>query len=620
MAVKKMREYDQLQAVWFAAGMAAFIACIERAAVESLFTHWRVWAFLALNLLLLAILFTSKSQIPANEIDEETDADLEINSKKRIRLQSRPVISVNDGSENVKLLNSGECPEYERSNVEDHGKEEAQEQLSKEELNQRVEAFITMFRQHLVSDAKDSQPPAFHYSWAHNPISIRPKRQLWALWTALSLFLAPPDVGKRPRPGKREGGMKRLRDDVYVNPQFKRPFGPSSRVESYGLPNPPVGGGGAGGGGSLNGGVGGSGSGTGVAAGGAKKLTTNDALSYLKEVKDMFQDQREKYDRFLDVMKDFKAQRIDTAGVIARVKELFKGHPNLILGFNTFLPKGYEITLTDEEEAPPKRTVEFEEAISFVNKIKVEFLSLKRFEHDDHVYKSFLDILNMYRKEHKGITEVYQELQTVSSDEVDYKLLQLYEYESSRRPEKYVDSVYYENVHVLLHDENIYRLECTSSPTRLSIQLMDDANEKSEVVAVSVDPNFASYLHNDYLSVVHGKKESSAIMLKRNMRKYTNLDESTALCMATEKVLIMNGLECKMSATSFKDFLLFFTEPDSLVTFQTLTHFPLERTASFVWDGEGKTGCQEDRHAGCNGFISFWQHLYDLMVPPSVMP
>ena len=64
--------------------------------------------------------------------------------------------------------------------------------------------------------------------------------------------------------------------------------------------------------------------------------------------------------------------RTDTAGVIARVKELFKGHNNLIFGFNTFLPKGYEITL-DEDEAPPKKTVEFDEAISFVNKIKVNF-------------------------------------------------------------------------------------------------------------------------------------------------------------------------------------------------------------------------------------------------------
>lgn len=57
--------------------------------------------------------------------------------------------------------------------------------------------------------------------------------------------------------------------------------------------------------------------------------------------------------------------------MIARVKELFKGHNHLIYGFNTFLPKGFEITLIEEDEAPPKKTVDFEEAIHFVNKIKV---------------------------------------------------------------------------------------------------------------------------------------------------------------------------------------------------------------------------------------------------------
>lgn len=135
------------------------------------------------------------------------------------------------------------------------------------------------------------------------------------------------------------------------------------------------------------------------AASSAPKLTTTDALQYLKNVKDIFQDNREKYDEFLEVMKDFKSQRIDTSGVIARVKELFKGHRNLILGFNTFLPKGYEIKLPEE-----KKPVEFEEAITFVNKIK------NRFQSDDHVYKSFLDILNMYRRENKSIQEVYHEV------------------------------------------------------------------------------------------------------------------------------------------------------------------------------------------------------------------
>ena len=33
-----------------------------------------------------------------------------------------------------------------------------------------------------------------------------------------------------------------------------------------------------------------------------------------------------------------------------------------------------------------------------------------RFQGDDRVYKSFLDILNMYRKETKSISEVYQEV------------------------------------------------------------------------------------------------------------------------------------------------------------------------------------------------------------------
>lgn len=36
-------------------------------------------------------------------------------------------------------------------------------------------------------------------------------------------------------------------------------------------------------------------------------------------------------------------RRIDTPGVIKRVSYLFNGHPQLIQGFNTFLPVGYRI-------------------------------------------------------------------------------------------------------------------------------------------------------------------------------------------------------------------------------------------------------------------------------------
>ena len=47
----------------------------------------------------------------------------------------------------------------------------------------------------------------------------------------------------------------------------------------------------------------------GVGGSGGQKLTSDDALQYLKQVKEMFQDQREKYEQFLEVMKDFKGQR-----------------------------------------------------------------------------------------------------------------------------------------------------------------------------------------------------------------------------------------------------------------------------------------------------------------------
>ena len=40
---------------------------------------------------------------------------------------------------------------------------------------------------------------------------------------------------------------------------------------------------------------------------------------------------------------------IDTPGVISRVSNLFKGHPDLIVGFNTFLPPGFKIEVHQNE-------------------------------------------------------------------------------------------------------------------------------------------------------------------------------------------------------------------------------------------------------------------------------
>ncbi|KAF4091038.1 hypothetical protein AMELA_G00032520 [Ameiurus melas] len=74
-----------------------------------------------------------------------------------------------------------------------------------------------------------------------------------------------------------------------------------------------------------------------------QRLKVEDALSYLDQVKLQFGNQPQVYNDFLDIMKEFKSQSIDTRGVINRVSQLFKAHPDLIMGFNKFLPPGYKI-------------------------------------------------------------------------------------------------------------------------------------------------------------------------------------------------------------------------------------------------------------------------------------
>lgn len=79
-------------------------------------------------------------------------------------------------------------------------------------------------------------------------------------------------------------------------------------------------------------------------------LQVEDALSYLDQVKFKFGSKPQVYNDFLDIMKEFKSQSIDTPGVIQRVSNLFKGFPELIDGFNTFLPPGYKIEVQRNDQ------------------------------------------------------------------------------------------------------------------------------------------------------------------------------------------------------------------------------------------------------------------------------
>ncbi|KAI8799910.1 hypothetical protein BJ742DRAFT_686639 [Cladochytrium replicatum] len=191
-------------------------------------------------------------------------------------------------------------------------------------------------------------------------------------------FPPPPAPGNvpaaRPPSPQQQGGEIQLPHDLVAHdykstalPHSASPFGPSSStvspIESI-VPSP-----------SSAPGVaqlahqagihsGTSGSTTSAAAAAAaasshasfRPLNVKDALTYLDQVKGQFGDSPEVYNRFLEIMKDFKAQNIDTPGVIQRVSTLFRGYPSLVIGFNTFLPPGYKIEPTNNPLEPVRVT------------------------------------------------------------------------------------------------------------------------------------------------------------------------------------------------------------------------------------------------------------------------
>uniref|UniRef100_A0ACD6AMR1 Uncharacterized protein n=1 Tax=Avena sativa TaxID=4498 RepID=A0ACD6AMR1_AVESA len=152
----------------------------------------------------------------------------------------------------------------------------------------------------------------------------------------------------------------------------------------------------------------------------------------------------------------------------------------------------------------------------------------------------------------KLIYKVVKQLQAIATDEMDNKLLQLYLYEKSRSPGRFFDLVYHENARVLLHDESMYRFECCSDPTRLSVQLIEYGHEKPEVTAVSIDPNFSSYLFSDFLSSLSDTMLSDGIFLGRNKRKNSSNDEALDSLKTMDGVQVANGLECKISCKTSK--------------------------------------------------------------------
>lgn len=68
-----------------------------------------------------------------------------------------------------------------------------------------------------------------------------------------------------------------------------------------------------------------------------------EIISYCFQLSQIYHTKPVKHHKLLNDCGLYYFSSIDTPGVINRVSQLFKGHPDLIMGFNTFLPPGYKI-------------------------------------------------------------------------------------------------------------------------------------------------------------------------------------------------------------------------------------------------------------------------------------
>uniref|UniRef100_A0A8R1E5P5 HDAC_interact domain-containing protein n=1 Tax=Caenorhabditis japonica TaxID=281687 RepID=A0A8R1E5P5_CAEJA len=75
---------------------------------------------------------------------------------------------------------------------------------------------------------------------------------------------------------------------------------------------------------------------------------SDEALAYLRKIKLAFSQDVSIFDRFMNVVINSRAQRIELPRIIEQVVDLLHTSPDLVLGFNTFLPAGVYISLADD--------------------------------------------------------------------------------------------------------------------------------------------------------------------------------------------------------------------------------------------------------------------------------
>ena len=83
---------------------------------------------------------------------------------------------------------------------------------------------------------------------------------------------------------------------------------------------------------------------------GTAKPTIDETVEYVKGVKKTFAFRPEVYRDFSLLLQAFRTKTASELEVIRAIVKLFHSHPNLVLGFNEFLPSGFSIKMYDSRK------------------------------------------------------------------------------------------------------------------------------------------------------------------------------------------------------------------------------------------------------------------------------
>ncbi|XP_040986550.1 paired amphipathic helix protein Sin3-like 6 [Juglans microcarpa x Juglans regia] len=141
-----------------------------------------------------------------------------------------------------------------------------------------------------------------------------------------------------------------------------------------------------------------------------KVLQLKDAYEFLNSVKVAFKDNPAIYHRFFLLIKHWRLKRIDFFALRSAVEDLFEGQPELLVGFNTFLPTGFEISTLAVSKIKEK-------ARNLLYRIKMRFAN----DQNQH-FVSFAHSVNECGNGEKSFIQFLRELTVIFSSNEDLLL------------------------------------------------------------------------------------------------------------------------------------------------------------------------------------------------------